>query len=232
MVTTILGSWRGRLALAVAALFAIAGGIAYASIPDASGVIHGCYRTSLDDQKGQLRVVSEAGNCRSNELPIDWSVTGPPGPPGADGADGQDGEDGQDGDPFSGTFTSPNGQYSLSVTDAGIRLAGLGSTIVLDANGIEVRSATVLTIRSGLDTSVRAGTGLTAEAGTGATLRGSSVTVDSASLLSLDGALVQIRPGPGCRPGARLGDSIAGTAGTGGAVTGIVSGGTPLVCLG
>ena len=212
---TTLGSWRGRVALGVAALFTIAGGIAYASIPDAAGMIHGCYRTSLDDQKGQLRVVSEPGNCRNNELPIAWSVTGPPGPPGPPGADGEDGEDG---DPFSGTFTSPNGQYSLSVTDAGIRLAGLGSTIVLDASGIDVRSATALTLRSTFGTSIRASAGLTAESGGG--------------VLTLDGPLVRVGSSAGCRPAARLGDAITGTADAGGAVTGVVSSGTPAVCLG
>ena len=225
---TTLGSWRGRLALAVAALFAIAGGIAYASIPDAAGVIHGCYRTSLDDQKGQLRVVSEPGNCRNNELPIAWSVTGPPGPPGPPGADGEDGEDGE---PFSGTFTSPNGQYSLSVTDAGIRLAGIGSTILLDATGIRVDSATTLTLRSGQDTSLRAGAGLTAEASAIATLRGAGVTVDSQTLLTLEGQVARIGPGPGCSPAARLGDPITGTT-AGVAVTGVIFGGSPTVCVG
>ena len=212
---TTLGSWRGRLALAVAALFAIAGGIASASIPDATGVIHGCYRTSLDDQKGQLRVVSEPGNCRNNELPIAWSVTGPPGSPGPPGADGEDGEDGE---PFSGTFTSPNGQYSLSVTDAGIRLAGLGSTIVLDASGIDVRSATALTLRSTFGTSIRASAGLTAESGGG--------------VLMLNGPVVRVGSSASCRPAARLGDAITGSADAGGAVTGVVSSGTPAVCLG
>jgi hypothetical protein len=227
-VRTILHAWRGRLTLAAVGLVAVGAGIAYGAIPDAAGVIHGCYRTSTDDQKGQLRVVEEPGNCRNNELPIEWSVTGPPGPPGAPGADGEDGEDG---DPFSGTFTSPNGQYSLSVTDTGIRLAGAGSTILLDANGIELESSTALTLQSGLNMSLKADGGLTAEASAIATLRGAGVTVDSGTLLTLEGQVVRIGPGPGCSPTARLGDPITGTA-AGASVTGFVSAGSPVVCVG
>ena len=37
---------------------------------------------------------------------------------------------GQDGQPFSGTFTSPNGVYSISVTDAGIVLRQHGHDVV------------------------------------------------------------------------------------------------------
>lgn len=214
---TILRSSRARLALAAAGFVAAVAGIAYGAIPDAAGVIHGCYRTSTDDQKGQLRVVSGPESCRNNELPIEWSVTGPPGDPGPPGPPGEDGEDGEDGDPFSGTFTSPNGQYSLSVTDAGIRLAGLGSTIVLDAAGIRIDSAQALTLRSTFGTSIRASAGLTAESGGG--------------ILTLEGPLVRIGTA-GCRPAARLGDAIAGTAAPDGSVTGVVAAGTPAVCLG
>jgi hypothetical protein len=41
--------------MSVAGVLAAAGSIAYASIPDGGGVIHGCYSTLLS--KGQLRVV-------------------------------------------------------------------------------------------------------------------------------------------------------------------------------
>ena len=74
-------------------------------------------------------------------------------------------EDGQDGAPFSGTFTSPNGQYSLSVTDTGIVLSGAGSTINLTSTGVQVRSAGDLTLQSG--------SALVAQAGTGVSIDGS-----------------------------------------------------------
>ena len=65
-------------AIAVTALLVAVGGVAYATIPDSSGTIHGCFNT----KNGNLRVVESAGNCRSNERTIDWNQEGPPGPPG------------------------------------------------------------------------------------------------------------------------------------------------------
>ena len=90
------------LTSAVGALVAtaIAGGVAYATIPDAKGTINGCYRLSEDDQKGQLRVVNDPTACRPNEAPIVWNQVGPqgakgePGTPGTNGTNGADGEDG------------------------------------------------------------------------------------------------------------------------------------------
>jgi hypothetical protein len=53
------------------------GGVAFATIPDSSGTIHGCY-----NQSGNLRVVESANDCRKNETPLAWNQQGPPGPPG------------------------------------------------------------------------------------------------------------------------------------------------------
>jgi hypothetical protein len=64
------------IAFTVAALLALAAGAAYATIPDAQGVIHACYKAS-----GQLRV-TDAGSCGSGENALAWNQTGPPGPPG------------------------------------------------------------------------------------------------------------------------------------------------------
>ena len=261
------------MAVAAVAIFAIAGGIAYASIPDAAGVINGCYRTSTDDQKGQLRVVEDPANCRSNEQPIQWSqrgvagatgAAGPVGPQGAKGdqgiqgiqgaqgpagADGQDGSDGQDGadgeagangssptvaqlppgngqcdsggvaitdaagttayvcsgargpagqggadgEPFSGTFTSPNGQYSISVTDTGVVLMSPDSSIRV--SGTEIRVASMGSL----------------------TLRGSSVNINGGT----------------CFPAARVGDFVTGTAtGEPGPFMGNIASGSPSVCIG
>lgn len=75
---------RLLLGVGVVAALPIAG-IAYASIPDSNGVIHGCY---LDAGRGILRVIdTEAGEaCGHSEVAIQWSQTGPQGPPGAPGA--------------------------------------------------------------------------------------------------------------------------------------------------
>ena len=57
---------------------------------------------------------------------------------GVDGQDGQDGLDGQDGEDFSGTFTSPNGQYKLVVDDTTARLEGPLAKVQIAGNGVQV----------------------------------------------------------------------------------------------
>ena len=106
----------GRLVLALAvvgAVFGIATAV-QASIPDSSGVIHGCYNMSLahGNPTGALRVIDTAkinGNCASWEAPLNWNqkgvagaigatgATGPEGPTGATGATGPTGSRGPTG---------------------------------------------------------------------------------------------------------------------------------------
>jgi len=70
---------RGRIAGIVAAVGLIgAGSVAYAAIPDAVGVVHGCYnKGGLLQDKGALRVVQSGEKCRANELAMTWNQTGP-----------------------------------------------------------------------------------------------------------------------------------------------------------
>jgi hypothetical protein len=78
---------RRRVALAALSVVAIsAGGIAYAAVPDGTGVIHGCRANA----SGTLRVIdSEQGEgCRPSETALDWNQRGrqgPDGPPGPAG---------------------------------------------------------------------------------------------------------------------------------------------------
>ena len=71
---------------------ALAAGIAYATIPDSAGVIHGCYQ-KVD---GQLRVIDQqaGASCRPSEQQLDWNQTGAPGPPGPTGPQGPKGDPG------------------------------------------------------------------------------------------------------------------------------------------
>ena len=78
---------RSRLAALVIVLFALtAAGIAYASIPDSQGVIHGCFKPSTRPS-GALRVIDTAKGqrCEGGELPLDWNQTGPKGATGPTG---------------------------------------------------------------------------------------------------------------------------------------------------
>jgi hypothetical protein len=66
--------------LALGIALGAVGGVAYSSIPDPQGVIHGCYA----DTTGALRVIDTgaAGACRGGETALDWNQQGPPGPAG------------------------------------------------------------------------------------------------------------------------------------------------------
>ena len=76
---------RRGLAAAFVLLAAIAvAGIAYASIPDANGVIHGCYRPTT----GQLIVATSGKGCEEGWTPLNWNQTGQVGPTGPTGATG------------------------------------------------------------------------------------------------------------------------------------------------
>jgi hypothetical protein len=91
----IRGLFRSRLRVAVLTAVvtsSVMAGVAYASIPDASGVIHGCY----NNQTGKLRVIDTALNqsCDSFETALNWNQTGPQGPPGAAGPQGLSGPQG------------------------------------------------------------------------------------------------------------------------------------------
>jgi hypothetical protein len=118
------------------------------------------------------------------EMEISWSQQGLPGPAGADGADGE---------PFSGTFTSPNGEYSISVTDSGITIAhGASNSITLTGDDLAVRSEDI-DIRSALGSVLKAGTTATVDAGTKFTLSSSgSGDVHTNGVLDLEGSVINI----------------------------------------
>jgi hypothetical protein len=105
-------------ALGVMAIAVI--GIAHATIPDGSGVIHGCYQNN----NGTLRVVDNPTTCKNNETPLAWGQTGPPGPPGPQGPQGPQGPSGTShafhvhtgaaigtSDPVASLANLPAGQY-------------------------------------------------------------------------------------------------------------------------
>jgi hypothetical protein len=94
-----------KLAL-TAGLVLLLSGVAYAAIPDASGVIHGCYKLS-NPAKGAVVVIdSEAGEtCPSGTAPLNWNQTGPQGPAGPQGPTGPQGPEGPAGPALSPTIT-------------------------------------------------------------------------------------------------------------------------------
>ena len=121
---------------------------------------------------------------------------------------GQNGQAGADGQPFSGTFTSPNGQYSISVTDAGINITGTaGAHILLHNNDLSVRSGTVsvdadtnvqvrtgsnLSLQSGFDMTVRAGDDFALQASHNATVTAAASASVSSSQTSVSGDVTNL----------------------------------------
>jgi type VI secretion system Hcp family effector len=108
----VTSSARGALYLVLGAALGCAG-VAVATVPDSSGVIHACYQKSDRDptvpqpSPGNLRIIDpDAGQtCDSDgsrtghtETGLHWNVAGPPGPQGAPGTPGTQGAQGSSGD--------------------------------------------------------------------------------------------------------------------------------------
>jgi len=80
MTKIVWGQVRASVVAASVGLAVGLGGVAWATIPDAAGVIHACYKA----QNGQLRVidVSLGQSCVPSEVALQWSQTGPGGSQG------------------------------------------------------------------------------------------------------------------------------------------------------
>jgi hypothetical protein len=80
-----------RWSAAFGAALVVTGLAGYASIPDASGVIHGCYKRV----SGALRVIDDAvARCDANEEQLSWNQQGAPGSAGPSGPQGPEGPPG------------------------------------------------------------------------------------------------------------------------------------------
>ena len=91
------------VAVAIAGALLVAGGIAYATIPDSSGVIHACYKVDPKgnlDNNATLRLIDPSAtkppdttSCKNNEHALDWNAQGIQGPQGDTGPQGATGAD-------------------------------------------------------------------------------------------------------------------------------------------
>lgn len=89
-----------RVAVLAAAVLAVAGGAAYATIPDTSGTYTACMLNKV----GTIRLIDPSlpdsnpmSHCTSLETKITFNKQGPQGLPGAPGQNGAAGADGKDG---------------------------------------------------------------------------------------------------------------------------------------
>jgi hypothetical protein len=152
---------RKRLALFGALAILAAAGAAYATIPDSSGVYTACELKAA----GTIRLIDPSlgsssllGHCTALEAQVTWNQRGqsgisptvaqlstgdshcPAGGASLTDASGNvayvcSGHDGTDGQSFTGSFTSPNGQFSLDVADGGVTITGPSSAISLSPTG-------------------------------------------------------------------------------------------------
>ena len=129
---------RGRrLVVAIMVVFGVAGGVAYAAIPDADGVIHGC----RNNGSGVLRAVETTDGCTAAESALQWNVRGPrgeqgqPGPAGPDGPAGPPGPEGASGQPGPAGPAGPAGPPGPGGADAySMLLVGAGKTLSTGVN--------------------------------------------------------------------------------------------------
>ena len=157
------------------------------------------------------------------------------------GTNGTNGTNGADGQPFSGTFTSPNGTYSITVADTGIVLRDGTSRITiadgaLDArlnDTVALRSGTSLDVRAGTDANLRAGSSVDVQGGFDASVRaGATASLSGGGVAAVSGALTQLGTGA-CLPAARVSDQVQGTSTREGTpFVGTILSGAPDVCVG
>lgn len=74
------------IALLAGLILVVLGGIAYASIPSAEGVINGCYKASNPDA-GAVIVIDSEESCPSGYTSLNWNQSGPQGEPGVNDLD-------------------------------------------------------------------------------------------------------------------------------------------------
>jgi Gp5 C-terminal repeat (3 copies) len=246
----VVGHLRGRrsVVLVAAIVLLAAAGAAYAEIPDSSGVYTACRAKA----NGAVRLIdpsaastSPLSHCTQAETEVSWNAEGAAGKDGVSStvaqlapgdahcpAGGAAITDAAGTTAYvcsaqtSGTFTSPNGLFSLTVSDTGVDIAGPGAKVSLDSAG-------ALNVRA-TDGTVRIDDNLTEKVGGNETVSVSanlaekanaSLTVTAGANLDVDGSVVRINTGGACKPVARVGDAVD-------PVGDVIVTGSPTVCVG
>jgi hypothetical protein len=124
-----------------------AAGSAWAGHAAAPGTISACQR----HESGTLYIPTKETKyaCKKHDTAVAWSITGPAGPQGLKGDKGDKGDPGANGaagpQGQPGTITnakSPNGVFTVTLSNAGILLKGPNGKVVVDFSGAHVISLT------------------------------------------------------------------------------------------
>ncbi|HEY7707277.1 MAG TPA: hypothetical protein VH968_08945 [Gaiellaceae bacterium] len=154
--------------------------------------------------KGSSYIAREAVRECASPPERPWDLLAAAGERGAQGAQGQQGDAGPAGS-FGGSYQSPDGRFTLSVTNTGIKLSGPNTTSVhVTQSGVEVKGGTKVTVDAGATATVRGG------------------------ITSVNGAIVSLG-GTSCQPVARQNDQVTGVAAPGLLQNGRVSTGSQKV---
>ena len=81
-------------AIALTAVAVMFGTVRLATASHDPDVIHGCVSNN-----GTVRIVESPADCKNNDTPIEWNITGPQGEQGLPGAQGEQGLQGPQGEP-------------------------------------------------------------------------------------------------------------------------------------
>ena len=152
--------------------------------------IHACV-----DAAGNIKIVAASATCKQTETAVDWNIQGVKGDKGDQGLPGVKGDPGPPGT-FTGSFTSPNLDYRLTVADTGIELAGPNARIKLDAGGISIDSALALSVRSATSMQIKSTGTMDIESIAIMDISGAAINVESAGPVSLMGTPVLINGVP------------------------------------
>jgi len=156
--------------------------------------------------KGSSYIAREAVDNCAPPPKAPWDLFAAAGSPGAQGSPGPQGDAGPSG-AFNGSYQSPDGRFTLSVTNTGIKLSGPNTTSVdVTQSGVEVKGGGTVTVQAAATTTVKGG------------------------IVSVDGALVNLG-GTNCQPVARMNDQVTGQAVPGAVLlaNGRISGGSQKV---
>lgn len=197
----------------------------------------------LDPATYLLTVSRGPARTQFGSFNLTLGAVGPQGPAGATGATGATGPQGPPGT-FTGHFQSPNAQYSLDVTDTGIRLAGPGATIQIGngtvtimtmgttsvmARNVTVRSDQNTDIQAGQNATIKATSSLDLEASATTTVKaGGTTTIQSVASTNIQGSPIFLNSS-GARPAARVNDGVQVDPASG---AGVITGGSTTVFVG
>lgn len=119
------------------AVVLVLGIIAFASIPDSNGVVHGCYKKS----GGTLRVIDDAtSQCDPRaEIPLIWNQTGPQGPQGPAGPQGPQGLQGLTGPQGPAGPEGPEGPQGPTGPQGPVGPGGAKAMAFVNGDGTMIR---------------------------------------------------------------------------------------------